>query len=258
MMRARLLAIALLAALLAAAVPASAAGTAPPSAGPTASPTILELGRDVRVDRPAERIVVVGGDVTLGPSARVSGDVIVLFGDLRLEPGARIEGSEYVVGRSAIDWIPGPGWVAGLVLLAALLVYRLAVWAAVCAIAATLPRTAAYERWSPSWERRPAVALAVGLVAVVIALPLLGLLAITGVGLPAALVGLAALLVACGAGLALFREGPLWPRRPRRLAYAAYLLLPPALEVGLLITAAGGLGAVITTVSGGRRAGGGA
>ena len=67
-----------------------------------------------------------------------------------------------------------------------------------------------------------------GVVAVAIALPLLGLLAITGVGLPLALLGLAALLlVACGAGLALFREGPLWPRRPNRLAYAAYLFAAP-------------------------------
>lgn len=242
----RRIVLALLLALLAVAGPASAAET---TAAPADSPTILELGHDVRVDRPAERIVVVGGDVTLGPAARVTGDVIVLFGDLHVEPGARVEGSEYVVGRSLIDWIPGPGWVAGLVLLAGLLIYRMAVWAAVCAIAATLPRTTAYERWSPAWERRPGRALAAGIVAVVIALPLLGILAITGVGLPAALVGLAGLLVACGAGLALFREGPLWPRRPSRLAYAAYLLLPPALEVGLLITAAGGLGAVISTLS---------
>ena len=215
----------------------------------TGSPTVIEAGHDVRVDRSVERVVVVGGDLVLGSDARVSGDVIVLFGDLRREPGARVDGSEYVAGRSLIDWLPGPGWVAGLVLVLALLVYRIAAWAAVCAIAATLPRTATYERWAAGWERRPAVALAIGIVAVVIALPLLGLLAITGIGLPLALLGLAALLVACGAGLTLFREGPLWPRRPRRIAYAAYLLLPPALEVGLLLTAAGGLGAAITAIT---------
>lgn len=216
---------------------------------PTTSPTVLEVGRDVTVDRPVDRIVVVGGDLVLGPRARVTGDIIVLFGDLRVAPGARVEGSEYVAGHSLIDWIPGPGWVAGLLLVAALLVYRIAVWAAVCAIAATLPRTATYERWASGWERRPGVVLGVGLVAVVIALPLLGLLAITGIGLPLALLGLAALLVACGSGLTLFREGPLWPRRPRPLAYAAYLLLPPALEVGLLLTAAGGLGAALAAIT---------
>lgn len=217
--------------------------------------TVLEVGHDITVDRPVERVIVTGGDLRLGPRARVSGDVIVLFGEVRTDPGARVSGSQYVVSRSTIDWIPGPPWLAGVALLAGLLVYRIAVWAAVCAIAATLPRTAVFERWVSGWETRPVRALLIGVLAVVLALPALGLLAITGVGLPLALLGLAALLVAAGAGLALFREGPLWPRRPGRLAYAAYLLLPPALEVGLLITAAGGLGsgirAVTRAVSGG-------
>jgi hypothetical protein len=193
--------------------------------------------------------VIVGGDLTLGPRAHVTGDAVVLFGDLHREPGARVDGAQYVVGRSVTDWIPGPGWVAGIVVIVAILVYRIAVWAAVCAIAATLPRTAVYERWSTGWEGRPGLTLLVGIVAVAIAIPLLGLLAITGVGLALALLGLAGLLLACGAGLALFREGPLWPRRPSRIAYAGYLILPPALEVGLLLTAAAGLGAAIARVS---------
>lgn len=246
----RAAALVLVALAMAAGAPVAGAAASPPR-----TPTVLEVGHDATVDRRVERVVVVGGDLVLGPRARVSGDVIVLFGDVRRLTGARVEGSEYVAGGGLIDWIPGPGWLAGLLLLVAALVYRIAVWGAVCAIAATLPRTAAYERWASGWERRPAIALALGVVAVVIALPLLGLLAITGVGLPVALLGLAALLVACGAGLALFREGPLWPRRPRRAGYAAYLLLPPALEVGLLLTAAGGLGAVIRAIT--RRGGGG-
>lgn len=226
------------------AVPAAQAQSAAAKAG-----DVNVLGHDVRVDRPADRIVVVGGDVVLGPNARVSGDVIVLFGDLRREPGARVEGSEYVTSASVIDWIPGPGWVAGLLLLVVLIVYRVAVWAAVCIIAATLPRTAIFERWARGWEPRPGRALAVGVIAVVIAVPALGLLALSGVGIALALLGLAGLLVAAGAGLAFFREGPLWPRRPGRLLYAVYLLLPPALEIGLLITAAGGLGAGIRAIT---------
>lgn len=238
-----------LAAALAALVLLVGAPLALGAGGGRPDPTVLEVGHDVTVDREVERVVVVGGDLTLGPRARVTGDVIALFGDVHADPGARVEGSQYVAGSALISWIPGPGWVAGLVLLAALLAYRIAVWAAVSAIAATLPRTTAFERWTAGWEGRPGRALAVGAVAVAIALPLLGLLAITGIGLPLALLGLAALLVACGAGLALFREGPLWPRRPNRWAYAAYLLLPPALEVGLLLTAAGGIGAAVTTIS---------
>jgi hypothetical protein len=239
----------LLVALAALVLAPAALGAGPPEPG-----SVVEVGHDAVVDRTVERAVVVGGDLTLGPRARVTGDVVVLFGDVHREPGARVGGSQYVVGRSVTDWIPGPGWVAGIVLVVALLVYRIAVWAAVCAIAATLPRTAVYEGWSAGWQRRPALTLLVGIVAVAIVIPLLGLLAITGIGLALALLGLAGLLLACGAGLSLFREGPLWPRRPSRLAYAGYLVLPPALEVGLLLTAAAGLGAAIARVSGRRPA----
>jgi hypothetical protein len=207
--------------------------------------SIVQVGHDVRVDRPVERVVTLGGDVRLGPHARVSGDVIVLFGTLEKAPGARIGGSELVLDRSLIDWIPGPGWVAAVVLVVLLLLYRAAVWLAVTAVAGTVVRTATYERWSRGWEGRPLVALLLGLVAVAIVLPALAVIAATGFLLPVALIGLAGLLLAAGVGLAMLREGPLWPRRPSRLAYAAYLILPPALEVGLIITAAAGLGAAL-------------
>ena len=241
----RLLPLLLVLAALLAVVPAAAAAGPPP----TGAGTVLRVGEDVVIDHEVERVVVVGGDVRLTPTAHVTGDVIVLFGDIDRADGSRVDGSDYAVSAGLIDWIPGPGWVAGLLILAFILVYRAAVWGAVCAIAATLPRTATYERWSRGWEPRAGMTLAIGVVAVVIILPALGLLAATGVGLPLALVGLAALLAAAGAGLALFREGPVWPRRPGRLAYAAYLILPPALEIGLLITAAGGLGAGIRAIS---------
>ena len=141
-----------------------------------------------------------------------------------------------------------PGWVRVLAIVVGLLLYRMAVWAAVAAIATTLVRTLGFERLAAGWEGRPGRALAAGLLAVTLVLPALALLALTGFLVPLALGGLAALLVACGAGLALFREGPLWPRRPSRIAYAAYLILPPALEVGLLVTAAGGLGAALRAI----------
>ncbi|MGE3232822.1 MAG: hypothetical protein AB7O78_03720 [Thermoleophilia bacterium] len=244
-MRRALILLLLFAALLGAAPVVAAAAGSPPSGGEN----VLRVGEDVVIDHEVERVVVVGGDVRLTPTAHVTGDVIVLFGDIHREDGAQVDGSDYAVSAGLIDWIPGPGWVAGLLILAALLVYRVAVWAAVCAIAATLPRTASFGRWARGWEPRAGVALAVGVVAVVFVLPVLGLLAATGVGLPIALIGLAALLAAAGAGLALFREGPAWPRRPGRLLYAAYLILPPALEIGLLLTAAGGLGAGIRAIS---------
>jgi hypothetical protein len=162
-----------------------------------------------------------------------------------MAPGAQVGGSELVVDRSLVDWIPGPGWVAALVVIALLLLYRIAVWLAVTAVAGTVVRTATYERWSRGWEGRPLVALLLGLVAVAILVPALAVIAATGFLLPVALIGLAGLLLAAGGGLAMLREGPLWPRRPSRLVYAAYLILPPALEVGLIITAAAGLGAAL-------------
>ena len=212
--------------------------------------SVVAIGHDVYIEVSVERVVVIGGDVHLGPEARIAGDVVVLFGSVHKDPGARIGGSQYVVSAALINWIPGPGWVAWLALVIAIVVYRVAVWAAVVAIAGTLPRTAMFERLMVGWERRPGLALTIGIVAVVIVLPALGLIALTGFGLPLALLGLAGLLMASGAGLALFREGPLWPRRPPRIAYAAYLLLPPALEVGVLLTAAGGLGTAMRALTG--------
>jgi hypothetical protein len=207
--------------------------------------SVVAVGGDAHVNGPAERVIVVGGDAHLGPRANVSGDVIVLFGSLERAPGAQIGGSQYVLHRDVIDWIPGPGWFQGLVLVALLLIYRIAAWGAVLALASALVRTASFERWSRGWEGRPLVALGIGLVAVAVLLPVLALVAVTGFLLPVALIGLAGLLLAAGAGLALLREGPMWPRRPGRLAYAAYLVLPPALEVGLIITSAAGLGAAL-------------
>ncbi len=207
--------------------------------------SVVEIGHDVRINGPVKRVVTVGGDVRLGPRARVEKEVIVLFGSLEKAPGAQVGGSELVVDRSLVDWIPGPGWVAALVVIALLLLYRIAVWLAVTAVASTVVRTATYERWSRGWDGRPLVALLLGLVAVAILLPALAVIAATGFLLPVALIGLAGLLLAAGGGLAMLREGPLWPRRPNRLVYAAYLILPPALEVGLIITAAAGLGAAL-------------
>ena len=213
----------------------------------TSGSAVVSIGRSVRVDEPVERVVVVGGDVDLGPNARVTGEVVVLFGALRRAPGATIDGSSYVVSRRLVDWIPGPGWVVALVVAGLIVAYRIAVWAAVQAIAAALVRSATFERWSSGWAR-PLPAITVGLITVVIALPVLAIIAITGFLLPLALIGLAGLLVSAGAGLAFFREGPVWPRRPSRWAYAAFLVLPPALEIGLLISAAGGLGSGILAV----------
>jgi hypothetical protein len=178
----------------------------------------------------------------------VQDQVIVLFGKLHRAPGAEVGGAVYVLDRSLISWIPGPGWVEALVLILCALLYRAVVWAAVAAIAATLVRTAAFEWMEAGWRGHPGRALAAGLAAVVLLVPAITLAAATGFLLPLALVGLAGLLVACGAGLAFFREGPLWPRRPNRALYAAYLLLPPALEIGLLLTAAGGLGAGLRAI----------
>ncbi|CAN0508710.1 unnamed protein product, partial [Phaeothamnion confervicola] len=98
------------------------------------SDAVIAAGEDARIDTSVERVIVVGGDVRLEATAHVRGDVIVLFGSVHRAPGARVDGSTYVVSGGIIDWIPGPWWVAGLLLVLALLAYRIAVWAAVCMI----------------------------------------------------------------------------------------------------------------------------
>jgi len=227
---------------------AGAAGARAATAPQRGAESVVTVGEDVTVTGPVERVVVVGGDVTLTDGARVKDQVIVLFGRLHRAPGAQVHGSVYVIDRGLISWIPGPGWVEAIVLVILALIYRAVIWAAVSTIANTLLRTAAFERLETGWRTGRGRALAAGLVAAVLLVPAITLAAATGVLLPLALVGLAGLLVACGAGLALFREGPLWPRRPHPALYAAYLVLPPALEIGLLLTAAGGIGAALRAI----------
>ena len=226
------------------AVPATASAASEPSAG-----SVVVVGKDAVVTGRVDRVVAVAGDVRLGPRAVVREDVIVLFGTLHAAPGAQVEGSRYVVSGSLVDWLPGPAWVAVVLVVLLALAYRVLVWLAVRALASTAVRTVSFERWSHGWEGRPAIALAAGALALAIVLPALALVAATGFGLPVAIMGLAVLLVAAGGGLAMLREGPLWPRRPGRAAYAAYLLVPPALEMGLLISGAAGLGAALRGVT---------
>jgi len=239
-MRRACVAILLALAIIGLGIPATASAAPPSTSG-----SIVVVGKDAVVTDRVDRVIAVGGDVRLGPRAVVQEDVIVLFGTLRAAPGSHAEGSRYVLSRSLVSWLPGPAWVAVVLVVLLALAYRVLVWLAVHALASTAVRTVTFERWSRGWEGRPALALAAGAIALAIMLPALALVAATGFGLPVALMGLAILLVAAGGGLALLREGSLWPRRPGRAAYAAYLLVPPALEMGLLITGAAGLGAAL-------------
>ena len=75
---------------------------------------VVAVGEDVTVSGAVERVVVLGGDVTLTAGARVQDQVIVLFGKLRRAPGAEVRGAVYVLDRGLISWIPGPGWVQPL------------------------------------------------------------------------------------------------------------------------------------------------
>ena len=130
------------------------ARAAPPAVGAaggsTETPTVAR-GRPRRHRRPRRWSGSSWSAATSrsGRTARVTGDVIVLFGDVSAAAG-RAGGRLRVRGRPRPDRLdPGPGLGRGAGASAsALLVYRIAVWAAVCAIAATLPRTATFERWS--------------------------------------------------------------------------------------------------------------
>ncbi|MDX6647187.1 MAG: hypothetical protein QOK40_2914, partial [Miltoncostaeaceae bacterium] len=81
-MRTALVLVALLALLLAGPARAGAA-----AAGPRAADGLVAVGEDVTVSGAVERVVVLGGDVTLTSGARVQDQVIVLFGKLHRAPG---------------------------------------------------------------------------------------------------------------------------------------------------------------------------
>ncbi len=67
----------------------------------TASPAKLGALSEIRVDEEIDGdVVAIGGDVILGPEARVHGHAVSIFGSVRVEPGAQVDGR--VIGMSSL------------------------------------------------------------------------------------------------------------------------------------------------------------
>jgi len=124
-------------------------------------------------------VTVMGGDVTLEPTARVGGSVHVLGGHLRLEPGALVEGSSVAYpsfSRAGLTLLEGPslGMAATSPVVLAAKLGLVAAWLAITLILfVTTGRSLVAA--SDEIRREPLLCFASGLVAV-LALVLTGLL----------------------------------------------------------------------------------
>jgi hypothetical protein len=154
---------------------------------------VVVIGGDLDVDGEVDGdAVAVGGDVTIGPGARVSGDAVSVGGRLTVAPGAIIEGDEVEVGTGAgILRGLGGGWnrdhdhgprhsPVGRSLLALLILLFIG-WLA--AVLAGERLGALAESLSQDWLR----ALLTGVLVLVLWLPAVFLSAITVIGIPVAI-----------------------------------------------------------------------
>ncbi len=173
MVPSRLTAAAAAVALLLAAMPAAAW----PGPGRMAALVDLEVDGPVSGD-----VIVLAGDVELGPSARVEGHVIAVFGAVQADPAAQVEGRVLSVSSLATLTVTPVGPAASGRVELALRLLLVGLWLVVTTLLAFL---------IPARLRRP-VAL----------LPRLGL-KVVAVGLLVVVTFVAALVAALGLGPAL-------------------------------------------------------
>jgi len=175
------------------------------AAGDSAHGPIVVIGGTASIDGHADDdVVVLGGQVRLGPEAVVDGDVVTVGGEAHVDAAAKVHGGvdQTVLRFPDIDgnWTPSGNWMAGVALAATIL--RLVI---VFLIASLLTLVA------PGWVRRIswrasaglASSAAIGLFCQLAFIPALILLtvalAVSIIGIP--LIGAMPVLVAA-AGLA--------------------------------------------------------
>jgi len=161
---------------------------------------VIVIGGSLRVDgRVREGIVVVGGNVDLGPESEVSGDVVVVGGRLVRETGAQLHGS--VSDVSFGEWAP---WTFGRLTIPAFdfgdfgrwfalfgTVFRISLLAVLMAMFLILAR-APVARIGHAAAAAPARAFFTGLAAEILFVPVLVIvcigLVVTIIGIPLAIV----------------------------------------------------------------------
>ena len=222
---------------------------------------LLVVGRSLLVRGTVhESVLVVDGDLTLLPSARIDNDVAVVGGQLIIAPGATVHGALVQVG-GRVTWLtPQTGlWLLLAYKLATALVILLAGLLLVVLFPAQLTRLTQTARAAPI---RTVVA---GTLGYLLAAAAAVLLAITIVGLPIALVLLLATFVAgmvgvAGAGLVLERwlgrsGGRGHAQAHRGMAILALLSLVPLLGEALLaLLGVLGVGALLVSLAQARHA----
>jgi hypothetical protein len=168
---------------------------------------VVAIGGSVRVDgRVRDGMVVIGGDVELGPQADVRGDVVLVGGQLVRQPGAQLRGSVSDVSFGDWGWSWGgislPGIDLGgmgrwLTLLGAM--FRIAMLALVMAFMLLVAR-APVARIGRSAGAAPVRAFLLGIVAAVFFIPIL---VATSLGLVLTIVGIPLLVVVIPGALCL-------------------------------------------------------
>ena len=211
-------------------------------------------------------VVTMGGEAIVRSTAAVRGDLVTLGGEVTVEDGAIIEGSRVGFDRDAgkrwkhaiateKSWSWAPSWVGRL--LASIAHYALLFLLGMLLLSFVPDRMSALER---TLVRAPARSLALGSLGFVAAIVTTIVLAITIIGIPAALVVAIALPVAIYLGLAAIAATlgaaiPLEPIQQRPIAQLAcgvgilflVSLIPFLGTFGLIIAATVGLGAVLLT-----------
>jgi hypothetical protein len=199
---------------------------------------ITAIGEDVVLDGTSRgSVLVVGGDVTLGPHARALDGVTVLGGRLQAAPTARIDGDLLQVATG----LPHPSaWVLAIAAAAALLV-RSALALLLVRLARLLagwsgaPTMLAAARTRPLRTAAVGALLSAGLLAGTV------LLALSLVGLVVAAALVAVLLVASAVGIGFAFLGDEHGDRQRTVTLA--LLVPVVGDALAALAAIAGLGA---------------
>lgn len=197
------------------------------------------LGNDVRIDGVLRNVLVVDGNVVVGPTGRLDGGVLI-GGRLRIEPGGRLNGSFTEIGGT---WPHPEGWPLTLGLIGLLVLRSLAVWWLV-RIAVVLARFDLTSSLLRVTRARPLRSLLVGALGgfglaaatLVLALSVFGLavaLALAGVLVVGSIVGVSMALAALGTDA-----------EPHRLVLLP-LLLPVLGDALLALASVAGLGALL-------------
>jgi len=204
---------------------------------------VKAIGESVQVDGTSGSVIVIDGDLTVGPRGRVSG-AVVLGGRITTRPGGEISGEVFHV---AGHWPRLAAWQL-LALLLLLFALRIAVCWALIGAAVQLAERPIAQTLAGAVRVAPLKTLAVGALAAfgIGAAALVSALSVVGLAVTAALAGVLVSVTVAGVALALQAAGS--AHANRRLATVA-LVMPFAGDALAALAAVVGMGAVLRHVA---------